>query len=524
MADNQGFLSQLTGGDVDEAANAKAIIGEDIKQGGRLAQMQYGLGRQAGGSLGVLGAGLLAGGMKGRFGIGDKSKSFKENFTTAAEDAETSFVASVNGISGNELKARRAIRKEMASDEYKDDGTHAARIKMAKRAIQISNELGDAAGVARGLETLKALEVEDVELSKLKSGAKSAAAKATEDGIKTGYTAEGKPVTGVLSVDEQGRSGLNTTVDGQLTFKPFNGTFSLEDPTKDALRGRQERTVGQRLRDIATPTELTKIRSLASSANSALSRTDRILSSMSDSANGGGVESMIGTSGGLITSIDNFARNINGVIGAFASEGSSKDNNNLRSGLGRRAKDADDFLSQFVVLPEGVERTSAAAQQHRANVMEMAYMAARLAEPSNRGLSDNDIKNALTRIAGDTSNPQVMMRRFLEMQVDAADELDFGMKMFHGSLDGVSDERIDSVIGGKAVPEYRKRKADLFEKFGVERKDAGRIVFGEGFALGADVQPGEAVLNNGGPGTAPAEELDDDGFLNSVLGTPEEVE
>ena len=520
MAEDTGFMSQLTGSNVDEKANAAAIIGEDVKQGGRLAQMQYGLGRRTGGALGMVGAGLLAGGFKGRYGIGDKDKSFGQNFVTAAEESETAFTAHLNGIKPEELEARRAIRKEMTKKEYADDGSHEARIKMAKRAIEISNQLGDGAGVARGLETLKALEVEDLELQKLKTANKSASQKVVNDSIKTGYDKEGNPQSGVMSVNEKGQPGLNTTVNGELVFKPFNGSFSLEDPTEDAVRGRQERTVGQRIRDIATPTELAKIRNLASSANSALSRTDRILSSMVDSADGGGVESMIGTSGGLITTIDNFARNINGVIGAFAAEGSSKENTTLRGGLKQRAQDADDFLSQFIVLPEGVERTSAAAQQHRANVMEMAYMAARLAEPSNRGLSDNDIKNALTRIAGDTSNPQVMVRRFLEMQVDAADELDFGMKMFHGSLDGVSNDRIDSVIGGEAVPEYRKRRAAIFEKYGVQREEGGRITFGEGFSLGTDVQPGDPALNGGGD--APAVELSDDEFLDSLgLGGPE---
>ena len=43
--------------------------------------------------------------------------------------------------------------------------------------------------------------------------------------------------------------------------------------------------------------------------------------------------------------------------------------------------------------------------------MQMAYLDARLQEPSNRGLSDSDIKNALTRIGINTFDPMVFARR-----------------------------------------------------------------------------------------------------------------
>ena len=66
-------------------------------------------------------------------------------------------------------------------------------------------------------------------------------------------------------------------------------------------------------------------------------------------------------------------------------------------------------------LPEALRGNALAAEQYWANVMELAYLDARLMEPSNRGLSDNDIKNALKRIGADTANPLSFAVRQLEV-------------------------------------------------------------------------------------------------------------
>jgi hypothetical protein len=63
-------------------------------------------------------------------------------------------------------------------------------------------------------------------------------------------------------------------------------------------------------------------------------------------------------------------------------------------------------------IPDNLAATGQDAAAYRAQIMELAYMAARLAEPSNRGLSDNDIQNALTRLAGDNNDPKAVLQRF----------------------------------------------------------------------------------------------------------------
>ena len=520
MAVDQGFLERLTGNDGDESAQATAFLNAD--KGSK--DMATRSAAQGSGARPLRGA--VVGAVKGLFTghRGDEEKGGRsiggivENLVGGFQDEKDRRDAEIHGITPEELKSRRAIRKDLSGGDFARDGSIEDRMKMARRAAAIANEHGDGAGVARALQSLSDLRTEKGEFDKLQANVKSLEAEAIDDGIKTAWRPDGTPVTGVQAIGPDGLAGLEYAgPNGKLIFEPYSANLTRDDPQKPGSLANEPDDV--RIRKLVSKEERKVIKNLASSANAALRISDRVLSTLFDLAKEGGVESVIGTSGGIITSIDNFARNINGVIDAFAGAGKSRSNDALRSSLRGKADDAGHFLSSLIELPEGVEATSAAAQQHRANIMEMAYMAARLAEPSNRGLSDNDIKNALARIAGGTSNPQVMVRRFLEMQVDAANQLDFALRLHHGSLGpNVSDQRIDLVLGGKGIPEYRERKQAFFDKFGVNVSPDGRVIFEEGRTIGADVNPGEGVLPE-----PEAEPLDDAAFLEAVTGVPMET-
>jgi len=76
------------------------------------------------------------------------------------------------------------------------------------------------------------------------------------------------------------------------------------------------------------------------------------------------------------------------------------------------------------------------AEQYKANVMELAYMDARLQEPSNRGLSDKDIENAMARIGAATANPRSFAQRqlrLLERLEDAVAGLGAEMRVSPGN-------------------------------------------------------------------------------------------
>lgn len=464
MADQPGFFDQLVGSPQDETALADQVTRARVDDT-----------RTRSAAMAERGGTQIAESLFGLFGKKDKAQQLRDNHT-----------ASVLGLRPEEVKSRRRIRQETAS--VKDDGSFAARRKMAEVAARIANEEGDAAGLSRALQAMQSLKVEEAEWNKLQSNTKSAEAKATEDQISDGYTSDGTPLSGVRGIKD-GAAGLWVTMNGKLTFKPFDEGFSQIDPATQA----KNEDLAVRLSRISSKEERSKIRAMSTNAMMGVRKTDRILSTLTDLYNEGGVGSVIGWSGGLISTIDNLSRNINGIISAFSTtrEGATRDAKNKSRWI-QEATEGADWVTEFIQLPPGVEATSAAAQQHRANVMEMAYMAARLAEPSNRGLSDNDIKNALIRIAGDTSNPQVMLRKFIEMQADAAHELDHMLSGFHGALGpDVSDEDLDKTLAGDGYRQYKEAKDILFEKYGAVEGDDGRVTFSE--LIGTDVQPGEGT-------------------------------
>ena len=130
-------------------------------------------------------------------------------------------------------------------------------------------------------------------------------------------------------------------------------------------------------------------------------------------------------------------------------------------------------------------------------------MAARLAEPSNRGLSDKDIEAALTRISGDTSNPQQIMNRFMTIVYDSSMDLEDRLSSYYNAIDvaGLSEEEnrkaIDKYFGGELISTYRNKRAKLFEDFGVTVDPYGRPIFEN--VLGAQVNPttGEVEMPDG---------------------------
>ena len=500
MADQPGFFEQLTGSAQDETKTVDQQQAALIQGGGRFAGMMFGLGEMGTTRLGTAGAQLIG-----------KGQQAKDNIT-----------ANANGITVEEVRARRRIRQEIA--KVSDDGSFGSRRKMAEIAAKIANEEGDAASLSRALQTIQDLKTEESEFNKLQSQEASAEAKAIGDATVDGYTSDGNPRTGILAI-KNGQSGMNVTENGQMVFKPFDENFSMVDPqtTNNVI---DPFSIANEIKKNNGVAFVGRIKGLASSANTSLAKTDRVLSTLQDLNVDGSASSVIGQSGSIVTFVDNIARNVNGVISAFSARGQVADNKPGmlpngeertfagRSGLISMAQEASNSFSQLIQLPAGVSATSAAAQQHRAAVMEMAYMAARLAEPSNRGLSDNDIKNALARIAGDTSNPQVMMRRFMEMQVDAAHELDFELRLLHGSLGpNVSDEQINMAMVGKGYAEYQKRKTELFSKFGVSETGDGRVRFEE--KIDVDVQPGENVTTATGATADPMDALSDEEFLKT---------
>lgn len=68
-------------------------------------------------------------------------------------------------------------------------------------------------------------------------------------------------------------------------------------------------------------------------------------------------------------------------------------------------------------LRDQLRETAVAAARFKAVIMEMAFMDARMQEPSNRGLSDKDIEAALLRIGAFSAEPVAFIQRQIDLAV-----------------------------------------------------------------------------------------------------------
>lgn len=502
MAEQLGFLEQLGIGDTDEraaAAQARMLQRDPHRALGMGARRGFGA---------VVGGvhGLVTGESTHPSKGGRSIKGFLSNMGTGADVQEDIDAAVASGISVDELLARRHIRQELGKEDYNPQEGETdldAKLRMAASAASIAGELGVPELQAAALQQLSILREEKAEWDKWQADEqakrdKEAREKDEHDreGIKDAFDPSGTATTGMLEFDkERGLWGLRHADDGGISvFTPFSNSFSLHDPDK----GKANETIDQRIRRAFSKEEVRMTRNLVSTNAQALRKIGRVMDSVKGYVDTGMDEAIMGGSGPFIAAIDNGIRNVRGALSAFLpfekNKGAKIDmkadpegtragrSGNGWSGWGKwmeRAGDANDALWSSFNLPEWARGASAEAQEHRAQILELAYMAARLAEPSNRGLSDKDIEAALARIAGDTSNPQQLMRRFMTIAADAAMDLEDNLKLYKTALPDVTDEEIERYFGGQLLVEYRQRRDDIYNNFGVTFNEYGRPIFEE---------------------------------------------
>lgn len=464
MAADPGFLEQLTGSAVDERAVVKEKIAQGF-QGDPLGQMMFTLGNMAGQGLGVAGVGAF-------------NKS-------AARDIQDRFTADANGIGVPELRARRAIRKELGSAEFKDDGSFNARIKLAARAAEISRQHGDLAGQARALAMLDALRQQQIAFESEKAESERKDEQFDRESVIDVWV-DGKHSTGQQGVGPDGKTRGVWMRDeaGEAVFKPA-GTYFTKAPTI----GERGETLGQYWGRLTSPEDDRRIRGYITGGRAHIRKSRRVIDTLLQLEEAGGVDTAQGAAGTVITFMDQAVRNFKGVVGSLLGSGAAKDGK-IRNEYLAKAADPNDPLWDFLELPEEFKKSSAVAQNYRAQIMELAYLVARLAEPSNRGLSDNDIQAALQKIAGNTANPQVMLRRFAEMIADSAATVEDELDVWSGAMveGGYSREQFENFIGGEALVKYRHDLAKFYEDLDITVDDVtGRATFNK--PIDSDLNP-----------------------------------
>jgi hypothetical protein len=286
------------------------------------------------------------------------------------------------------------------------------------------------------------------------------------------------------------------------------GEFAMTDPQK----GTKAALPFNRQYQLLVPaSERAKIAGAITAAKDGSRQINRMMSEMRDWSEQGGVESILSSSGKGLAKIDNIVRNVQGFVRPFIvdDKGRSSDFYEREDGTKVLAsKEPASFLSRVtefnIPLPEGVQLSAAAARNWNAQIMSLAYATARMAEPSNRGLSDNDIQNALIRLTADGSNPQVIFRRFAEMIGDASIQIDDNIGVWAGHFEEELGENYEAEfrrrVGGPTLQKYDSEVADIFQREGIEIDETGRAVMAR--PLDVDVQPGE-----GTGGAQPAEPM-----------------
>ena len=481
MAEQMGFLDRLGVGSQDEAALMRAQIQP------RNPSSAYMLGRAARPGIGMLAGaaqGLITGKdiATGEEGQGRNLRGIGRNMAAGGQRWEDQMAADAAGIDIQQLMGRRAIRKVTA--EMGNDGSFEGRERLTRRIAEIASQYGMNDVLGNALKNISDIKAEKVEFEKLQAVKDQSVAAASQAYDKDAWL-DGKPVTGVVATDAEGRRGMNIADEsGKLQFVPWGERLTSENPLAQKYE-----SVDKRIRTLVTADERKEFGGLLRNSALSLKKFDSVMTAITEMDRLGAAGGVMASAGTFNEWLDNGIQSIKGVantlIPGAARARDAKPNNRAGasgketwSGMDwrKRAEDANAALWKNVALPEWARGVSAEATEFRARMMELAYMAARLAEPSNRGLSDNDIKNALTRIAGDSANPQSMMRRFAEIMGDSMYEIDNYVLQLHNRLQPNQaagetyeylNDQIDRAMGGKLLPEYRARYNGLLEKHGM---------------------------------------------------------
>ena len=427
MADQEGFLDSIGVGSRDEGALRRKALNEQATRGQSLAAQQARMGQQA--------SPLLHGGVNALSGLitgkGGRSLSgVKKNFGAGMERREEEQDAQASGITLEALRARREIRAATAN--FKDDGSFESRINMANQVAKIANKYGQLDLVAGALKQVTELQKEREEFTQL-----GVETRALTQGESLGFEArhinddtsvKGKAVP-IIKGDDAGKFLLvrpgeeDEVVDGSRLVAP-----GKTSPKGSVQRARKFET----LQGIASDQGASggKIAGLRNNLMSVGENSVIIGNMATNLLNAFDPQGTVGMQGTFAVKADNAIRCAESASTALTgrfddakpvSWGGKRVSPEKQYEIATDVGILDRFLAKAGIidiattLPPGIEANSEAANLYKANVMQLAYLDARLMEPSNRGLSDKDIEAALERIGAASGNPTNFARRQLEV-------------------------------------------------------------------------------------------------------------
>lgn len=488
-----------------DPTNVKGLLGLDYNREAMIQQAtgldKYAAERAQGARVGAAGGALL-GGIVGGF----TQKQAGEGFFDAAariggklhKDYEDKLVAQGLGISTEELREREKLRAKINAFQAKSSDPLEAQIETLTHAMgattnpEIKARIADQVAVLRRQSKELAKMDRDATQEEFEQNVRSL-------GEKINITVDGK----VMSARIDPMTGNAITDEGMI---PLGPAYARGDITKV----NQTDPTHKKLRAAMTPTEMRSFREGLDGSRQALRMYGRTLANVQDSVNADGGAAFLGKPTQVVATLaDQWTRHIGNMARMAGMEdlfvdgveekyrGTRGQQRYLRD-LTTRAGSESSAFSNLIPLPEGIRRGSAASQKYRSNIIQLAYMEARQREPSNRGLSDNDIENALRALDSESANPQVILRNFSEKVIMQAQAFNDRLESLP-SIEGETQDSIASAIMGEtAWRSYQQEYKDFQDRFGFTAGDFGRATFAA--PVDADVSPGEGAL----PPQAPA--------------------
>ena len=485
-AQQPGFLQSLgltTEDERDIVNSQRAQAGTRQRQDAINRGKQLGIGL-AGLTRGVVGAAK------------DKSfKNFGRNMSQGSREASDFDTAQSLGLTVEQVAGRREIRR-LTGIKTGNEGSYGARIALTKKIAAIANRSGDTEVLAGALRKIDDLRREQTEFRKLQAITGRAETEELESGVME-LMLNDEPVTGTVAEDEDGNRGAMLERNGQMIFKRFGDELKLNDGGLEHPNDLLKRYI---------PTKaLNEIRGKVVLASEHMRKSGRVLATISDALTEGRAQGILSTAGEMTTWFGKVTKNLSGVIDTTLISLDKKRRNDWKGRAGWK-KDAIEGKSGIwgsIALPEWAQQTAEAAELYRSQIIDMAYMAARMAEPSNRGLSDKDIQNALLRIAGDSANPKVIMSRFIEHVIDGQTSVQRSISSFYGMDDRISNEQVDRFLGGEGLVALRRETTEFEDLFNFSTDRFGRVTFDAGsIGEAAGLLPSPLPIDNSIDNTA----------------------
>lgn len=520
MATQIGFLDSLGVGTADEAALAQQARQEAF---GKAFAQQYALGQQAAplvGGLFQVGRGIIGGG---------KGRTFKGGIQNlaqgAAETADARDAAAV-GLTVPQLKGRRKIRE--LDQELGTDGSFASRKELLTKVIKIANESGDTEIVGNALRQLQSLKQEEEEFLKLQATRGSAEAQLQDD-ITEDAVWNGKKVTGTQYRFEDGTYGLQFEADGQIRQERWGNNLYKVDGS--------EMTLAEAIRGSFTSSQRNDVEATITNAALMQRKLRRTMTMLVKSFKAGDIGLMLGTpqkatrvAEGALSDISSFVTGFQKNLDPRERDTESRTRKKLQQNFVDGSGTWFMYDGLKFETPDWIQKAGSNSRQFKANIMELAYMAARMREPSNRGLSDKDVEAALVSLVADARNPQDIMQRFAQMIGDADYEVQLKIQSVSGRINGFDDAEVMRGLVGAVYDEYLEAREGLRKDLGINVDSNGIGVFDHliGLAGSATEQDDTTYLQPVGPLTyedltvAPTEPVTDDEKLSFSFGATTE--